>query len=153
MSTDLLLDQTPVTYRELVTDLPEGIRVRWSFDPTVSGYDDASTTVNDDGTPYRRRCYVEPIIHVLLADGCGNTLWLIEADKHRVKYKEADFIGEAAFEHFGMQGSLVHFGHAFRAADWGDLYDVVTTLPWDEAYLKRTGDDQTGNRCRVCAGR
>lgn len=143
MSTDLLLDVEPVTYRELVTNLPRDIQIKWSFDPAIPGLDDTN--------PNRKRCYADHVVHVLLKDKCGNSVWLREANEHSVQYKCAEFVGEAAFEHFGLQGSLVHFGHAFRAAEWGNLYDTVTGENFDSQYLRRKGDDVPSNLCRHCS--
>lgn len=64
------------------------------------------------------RLFVIGIEHVLLVDRCGNTLGMRRLEN-----------GEARFEKFGLQGSIAHFGEAFR--DAGHLlYDTGTTLTY-----------------------
>lgn len=106
MGTDLLF-ASPVSYEDAIADLPEGVRIAAQFIPNTRG----AFAVTGDYKPLRRY----PIAHALLMDKCGNSLWVSAATQHDVDYKIARNVGEAAFDFFGMQGSFVHFGHAFEA--------------------------------------
>ena len=108
MGTDLLFHR-PELYRRVLDSLPDGVRVkqRWeAVDPSVGGRVWSPGESAGEATPL----YARPIVHALLADACGNTLWVHEAPPSEVYKRVA---GEAAFDKFGLQGSILHFGEAF----------------------------------------
>ena len=107
MSTDYAA-HPPLRYD--TTNLPDGITVLKAF-----ASDDKGPSWDDKGPS---RLFVIGIEHVLLVDRCGNTLWMRRLEN-----------GEARFEKFGLQGSIAHFGEAFRDAGH-ILYDTGTTLTY-----------------------
>ncbi len=112
MGTDLLLAPT-ARYRDVLATLPEGVRVLCSFEPDGESFRIEHHPHPGD-PPFNRPLYMFPIAHVLLIDKCGNTLWMHEATEHDVEHKIARTVGEAAFDKFGLQGSILHFGEAFE---------------------------------------
>ncbi len=131
MSTELITDPK-VAYERLLRELPVDIRMIWHSDdcePPVP----VQPSLRNWQT---RRCFVVGIVHCLLEDACGNSIWLRKATD-----------GSALFEQFGLQGQLEHFGQAITKAFAVDLIDEVTTLPWDDGYFGALAG--TG-RCRSC---
>ena len=88
-----------LVYDEFVKSLPKGVTVKWNLEGVPEG------TRSDPNYSGPHRLYIASIIHVLLQDECGNTLWM---------RKLAD--GTTQFEKFGLQGSLGHIGSAFKEA-------------------------------------
>lgn len=139
MSHDLLLDPG-VAYADLLADLPEGIRVVQRYGPTGRGLLDCV---------HKSRLLPEGFEHVLLADICGNTLWCHPAYAHDIQYGDADDLGEAAFDHYGLQGSAEHFVAAF--AERGlELYDACDCQTYDYGPCKRCHGE---NRKMMIPGR
>lgn len=135
MSTEYLLYPV-VQYDALRTSLPEGVTVRWEIKPGL----EPTTT---DAADLPRRLYVEGREHVLLVDPCGNSLWMWkvrEEDRECLySYSVTVRAGAAAFEQFGMQGSLLHFARAFETVG-STIHETLTTTTWDSR----------DRRCRQC---
>jgi hypothetical protein len=178
MSTNLLLapwpDSAPpetfTMYRDVLAKLPLGISVAWKFEPKGDAYKVSGNGGRSCRTS--KPCYAFPIPHALLEDKCGNTIWMAEAVENDLKYHNARVMGEATFEQFGMQGSIVHFGNAFEEQDlvlfesmYGFDYNSETCVwtpknppyssedfgDWEECGLvSPEREDCDNNLCRFC---
>lgn len=97
-----------------------------------------------------RRLYRHGIRHALLEDGCKNTLWTTSAVDSQVDHGQARFVGEALFDHFGMQGRLEHFGNALSG--WGRTLRICYVVKPDEelpdCFDWDKDNEQTCRRCR-----
>jgi hypothetical protein len=173
MSTDLLL-APKLTYKDVLSSLPKGILIHTCFEPgndstfrmTVDKACFAKSRLNPD---VMQPLHSPPTRHVLLMDKCGNTLWMYQANEYAIKRKRARDVGEAAFEHFGMQGSILHFAQSFsdrgqtffeaifiqslREIGYEDenrLDDDLDFGIWSQCGLVRKSDNVTLRTCSRC---